>query len=112
MTINSIITPVAGLVGLAIAFVLYSGIARRSGGEGKIAEIAEKIHHGAMIFMRREFILISIFAVIIGAAIAIFQKDYGLQQSVAFFLGALSSSVAGFIGMKTASRKHFPNSCS
>ena len=105
MTIDPIATPITGLVGLGIALVLYLGIAKRSGGEGKVAKIAEKIHRGAMVFMRREFLLISIFAVLIGAAIFIFQPDeYGKQQSAAFFFGALSSSVAGFIGMFTATK--------
>ena len=104
MTLSPIITPLAGVGGLMVAGVLYASIVRRPGGEGKVAQIAEKIARGAMVFMRREFLLISVFAVIIGAAIFLFQKDYGREQSVAFFLGALSSSVAGFIGMITATK--------
>ncbi len=104
MTVDTIITPVVGIAGLGIAFAFFTSIARRSGGEGKIAEIAEKIHNGAMVFMRREFMLISVFALIIGAAIFFFQPDYGHQQSVAFFLGALCSSFAGFVGMFTATK--------
>ena len=106
MSIDPIVTPITGFVGLGIAFIIYLGIAKRSGGEGKVAKIAEQIHQGAMVFMRREFFLISIFAVLIGAAIFFFQKpEYGKQQSLAFFLGALSSSLAGFIGMFTATNR-------
>ena len=105
MTVHPIITPIAGLAGLLIAFILLARIVKRPGGEGKVAEIAEKIHRGAMVFMRREFLLISIFSAIIGGAIFFFQKeDYRQEQSLAFFLGALSSSVAGFIGMFTATK--------
>ena len=78
---------------------------RYPGGEGKVAKIAEKIHRGAMVFMKREFLLISIFALVIGGALFLFQKpEYGRAQSLAFFLGALSSSLAGFIGMYTATK--------
>ena len=105
MTPSLYITPIAGLVGLALAFVFYRAIAKRSGGEGKIAEIAEKIHRGSMVFMKREFILISIFSLVIGACLFFFQdKNYGPQQSLAFFLGALASSFAGYIGMNTATK--------
>ncbi len=105
MNVPPILTPATGIVGLIIAFILLGRIVRLSGGEGKVAEIAEKIHRGAMVFMRREFLLISIFALIIGGALFLFQKEaYGKQQSFAFFLGALSSSLAGFIGMYTATK--------
>lgn len=105
MTVPPILVPIAGIVGLIIAFILLARIVRYSGGEGKVAEIAEKIHRGAMVFMRREFLLISIFALVIGGALFFFQKqEYGRQQSLAFFLGALSSSIAGFIGMYTATK--------
>ena len=105
MTPSLYITPIAGLVGLALAFVFYRAIAKRSGGEGKIAEIAEKIHRGSMVFMKREFILISVFALVIGACLFFFQEgSYGPQQSLAFFLGALASSFAGYVGMNTATK--------
>ncbi|MAT31224.1 MAG: sodium-translocating pyrophosphatase [Verrucomicrobia bacterium] len=105
MTVPPILVPIAGIVGLIIAFILLARIVRYSGGEGKVAEIAEQIHRGAMVFMKREFLLISIFALVIGGALFFFQKqEYGRQQSLAFFLGALSSSIAGFIGMYTATK--------
>ncbi|MBQ65134.1 MAG: sodium-translocating pyrophosphatase [Euryarchaeota archaeon] len=105
MTVPPILVPIAGIVGLIIAFILLARIVRYSGGEGKVAKIAEKIHRGAMVFMKREFLLISIFALVIGGALFFFQKqEYGRQQSLAFFLGALSSSIAGFIGMYTATK--------
>ena len=102
---NPIITPFAGLAGLVIAFLILATILKRSGGEGKVKSIADKIHKGAMVFMRREFLLISFFAIIIGGLLFFFQKpEYGKQQSLAFFLGCLASSLAGFIGMYTATR--------
>lgn len=104
---NPIITPIAGLVGLGIAFAILASILKRSGGEGKVKEIADKIHQGAMVFMRREFVLISLFAVIIGGLLFFFQKgEYGKQQSLAFFLGCLASSFSGFVGMFTATKSN------
>ena len=104
---NPIITPFAGLAGLVVAFLILASILKRPGGEGKVKEIADQIHKGAMVFMRREFVLISLFAIIIGGLLFFFQKaEYGKQQSLAFFLGCLASSFSGFVGMFTATKSN------
>ncbi len=100
-----ILTPVAGLIGLLIAGVILASIVKKSGGEGRVAEIAEKIQRGAMVFMKREFMLISLFAVVIAAALFFFQNsDYGKLQAGAFLFGCIASSFAGFVGMFTATK--------
>jgi hypothetical protein len=57
--------PLFGLAGLAIAFITYRRIVLEPGGEGRVAEIAGQIHDGAMVFMRRELLLIGAFAVVV-----------------------------------------------
>ncbi|NWK55430.1 sodium-translocating pyrophosphatase [Verrucomicrobiaceae bacterium N1E253] len=102
---NPSITPIAGLIGLAVALIILRQILKQPSGEGKIRHIAQQIHRGAMIFMRREFTLISLFAIVIGCLLFFFQKEaYGKQQALAFFLGCLASSFAGFVGMFTATK--------
>lgn len=99
------LAPAAGVIGLIIAGFILASIVKKSGGEGKVAEIAEQIHKGAMVFMKREFLLIILFAVVIAAALFFFQKpDYGKQQAMAFLFGCLASSFAGFVGMYTATK--------
>ncbi|MFT5881644.1 MAG: K(+)-stimulated pyrophosphate-energized sodium pump [Crocinitomicaceae bacterium] len=105
MTNNYILTPIAGLIGLAIAGAILRTVIKKDGGDGKVAEIAEKIHKGAMTFMKREFILISLFAVVIATLIFVFQDPkYASNQAFAFIFGCLASSLAGFIGMYTATK--------
>jgi K(+)-stimulated pyrophosphate-energized sodium pump len=104
-TPSLLLTPLVGLLGLGLAALFYRSIIKRPGGDGKIADIAAKIQRGAMVFMKREFLLISAFSLVIGICIFFFQKSsYGPQQCLAFFLGALASSFAGFVGMRTATR--------
>ncbi len=92
------IIPLMGLAGLITALFIYRRLAVQPGGEGRVSEIALEIHTGAMVFMRRELVLITLFAV--GIGVLLFFKDP--WESLAFFMGALASSLAGYIGMYTA----------
>jgi len=92
--------PLLGGIGLLIAFFIYRYVTGHSGGEGKVATIADRIHEGAMVFMKRELRLLAIFSVLIG--IPLWFKDP--NETIAFFFGAVCSSVAGFIGMYTATK--------
>lgn len=91
-----------GLLGLVAAFLVYAMVRRYPGGDGKVAEIGEMIHLGAMVFMRREYSILAIFVVVVTAALW-----YGFghwQTPFAFVAGAMASAIAGWIGMYTATR--------
>ena len=77
-----IVTPVMGLVGLVIAGLVFLSILKASGGTGKVAQIGETIHRGAMTFMKREFIVLGVFAIVLGSVLG-WQKDW--YESIAFF---------------------------
>jgi K(+)-stimulated pyrophosphate-energized sodium pump len=103
------LVPVLGLAGLAVAFLVFRLIKRHDGGEdaaagtpeARVAELGHVIHRSAMVFMKREFVVLAIFAVALGICVAMF---IGWRTSVAFFFGAICSSIAGFIGMYTATK--------
>ena len=92
------LVPLFGIFGLAVAFLIYRRLVLEPGGEGRVAEIAGQIHTGAMVFMRRELMLIGGFAVVVGGLLTL--KDP--WEALAFFFGAAASSIAGFIGMYSA----------
>ena len=93
---------ILGVIGLISAFIIYRVVLRYSPGTGKVLEIAEEIHTGAMAFMRREYTILFIFAAAV--TIAIWLSDLGGNTAIAFIIGALCSSAAGYIGMYTATR--------
>ena len=93
---------ILGIIGLISAFIIYRVVLRYSPGTGKVLEIAEEIHTGAMAFMRREYTILFIFAAAV--VIAIWLSDLGGNTAIAFIIGALCSSAAGYIGMYTATR--------
>ena len=94
------IAPLLGLLGLGIAGFIFSRIRRMPSGEGVLVDISSQIHQGAMVFMRRELRVLAIFAAAVGTLL--WFKDH--YEAIAFFLGAGASSVAGFIGMFTATK--------
>ena len=102
MSSIALIPVVLGVVGLLAAFIVYRSVLSYSPGSGKVVEIGEKIHRGAMVFMRREYSYLAIFVIVVGALI--FISDLGWKTAVAFFVGAFASASAGYIGMYTATR--------
>ena len=94
--------PLLGVVGLVAAFIVYRIIKKYPAGEGLVAEIAEEIHSGAMVFMRREYSVLLIFVVILVVLLSVAFQSW--HTPMAFVVGALSSALAGYIGMYTATQ--------
>ena len=92
---------ILGLVGLITAYLLYQFILSFAVGEGKIVDISDEIHIGAMAFIKKEYSILFIFASILIVGIYI---GLGFQSTLAFIIGALCSSATGFIGMYTATK--------
>lgn len=91
-----------GVLGLIVAFVIYSVIAKQTVSNDKVASIGRQIHIGAMAFMRREYTILGVFLVVLAALIGV--SDLGLHSMFAFLLGAFCSAFAGYIGMFTATK--------
>jgi len=97
-----LLPPILGGLGLVTAFVIYLIVARYPSGEGAVADIAAEIHHGAMVFMRREYSILAIFALVI--TILLFVGFQSWHTPLAFVVGALCSAVAGYAGMYAATK--------
>ncbi|TQV68280.1 sodium-translocating pyrophosphatase [Exilibacterium tricleocarpae] len=97
-----LLPPIFGVAGLLAAFVVYQIVKRYSPGEGAIAEIADAIHSGAMVFMRREYTILGMFLVAI--TIFLFVGFQSWQTPLAFVVGAFCSAFAGYVGMYTATK--------
>ena len=94
-------SPVLGAAGLVFALVLYVSMVRASQGTERMREIAEAIQTGAMAFLRREY---SILVIFVTAVALLLGWGLGWQTAVAFLGGAMCSSLAGFFGMKSATK--------
>ena len=92
---------ILGFSGLLAAYLLYAQVKKYPAGEKNLTDISDEIHLGAMAFMKKEYSILFIFSLILVFGIYI---GLGLNSTIAFIVGALSSSVTGFIGMYTATK--------
>ncbi|NOR54164.1 MAG: sodium-translocating pyrophosphatase, partial [Candidatus Aminicenantes bacterium] len=92
---------IIGFLGLFFALFLYFLVKRYPKGNETMNQIAEAIHSGAMIFLKREYSFISIFVIVL---FMILWKLFSIYTSLAFLSGASCSMLAGFIGMKSSTR--------
>ena len=99
--IVGIMSLVAGLLGLVAAAMLYKGIVRQPTGDAVMTAIAAEIHLGAMTYLRAQYVKIGIFALVVAILLSV---QYGFGASAAFLLGALTSALAGLVGMRAATK--------
>jgi K(+)-stimulated pyrophosphate-energized sodium pump len=97
----SVLAPTLAMVGLLVAFVLYLYVAAQPRGSSAMTEIATAIHTGAMAFLRREYSILAWFIVVVAVILSLV---IGWRTALAFVAGALCSMLAGFIGMKAATK--------
>ncbi len=90
-----------GIVGLAIATLIYLSVRRQDPGNQRMQEIAEQIHLGSMAFLRREYTVLAVFIIVVFFALFF---GIGPKTSYAFLAGALCSMTAGFLGMQAATK--------
>ena len=96
---QNLIAPALGVLGLLIVVIIYQWITKQDGGSGAVKKIGEQIHIGAIVFMKREYKMLSIFAAVLLVLLYIF---LGTASALCFLVGALTSATAGYIGMNTA----------
>ncbi len=101
MDFTHLLPPAVGVLGLVAAAIIYGAVKRYPEGEGKVVEIGHEIHMGAMVFMKREYKMLGMFSAVLIVLLYFF---LGWQTALCFFLGAIASGTAGYIGMNTATR--------
>ena len=95
------IPPIIGVLGLLVALGIYLVVTNFPEGEDKVKKIGDQIHLGAMTFMKTEYTYLSIFALVV---IILVYLSLGQDTALAVLAGALSSSIAGWIGMYSATK--------
>ena len=91
----------AAVVSLLMAFGLYRKNASIKVEDARMREIAGYIQEGAMAYLKRQYIVMAIFAAVMTVVLLVVLN---WQTAVCFIIGALFSVFAGFSGMMSATR--------
>ena len=101
------VVPAMGIVGLLYTLVKFMWVSRQDAGTPRMKEISTYIAEGAMAFLKAEYKILTYFVIV--AALLLGVMGYSNANShwsiaVAFVLGAFFSALAGFIGMRIATK--------
>jgi len=99
--------PLFGVLALVFVFVKSAWVTKQDQGDDKMKRIAKNIADGAMSFLKAEYKILSVF--VIAVAVLLFFKGNNEEGSnglvaLSFVVGAICSALAGFIGMRVATK--------
>ena len=99
--------PAFGVLALLFVFIKNVWVSKQEVGDEKMARIAKNIADGAMSFLKAEYKILAIF--VIAVAVLLYFKGESEAGSngmvaISFIVGAICSALAGFIGMKVATK--------
>ena len=97
----------AGVIALIFAFIKTNWINKQDQGTDKMEEIGKSIAEGAMAFLRAEYRVLSFFVLIVALLLGFAnagRQDSSAFISLSFISGAVASGLAGFLGMRVATK--------
>ncbi len=95
------VAPLAAVLGFATALYLASWVLKQDPGNEKMQEISQATQEGALAFLKREYTILAVFAVVVAVVLGLAVNPL---TAVAFLTGAILSACAGFFGMFIATR--------
>ncbi|MDP5169858.1 MAG: sodium-translocating pyrophosphatase [Bacteroidia bacterium] len=99
--------PLAGIVALIYTYWRSAWVTRQEVGTERMAEIAKNIADGAMAFLKAEYRVLGIFVLVLAILLAVKGENEVASNfwvAVSFIVGAVCSGLAGFIGMRVATK--------
>ena len=93
------------VLALVFAAIQRSWVAKQDVGTERMSTIAGHIAEGAMAFLTREYRVLAVFVVAVGALLGwsnASMEDSNALIALSFLVGAICSGAAGFVGMRVA----------
>jgi K(+)-stimulated pyrophosphate-energized sodium pump len=101
---NVVLIPfLIGVVAMIFVGYLLNKVNKSEPGTKQMEEISLAVYEGAMAFLRREYTYIAVFVLIVTV---ILSRSISNETAFAYVGGAVSSALAGFIGMKAATKSN------
>ncbi len=100
------VMPLFGVLGLLYVIWKSAWVSNQDAGTDKMKKIAGHIAEGAMAFLKAEYKVLSVFVACVALLLAFTASSETSSPlvGVSFVLGAFSSALAGFIGMRVATK--------
>ena len=101
------LVPGFGVLALLYTFIKSAWVTKQEAGNDRMTEISQYIAEGAMAFLKAEYKVLAYFVVIAGLLLAYMGYSNSASSpliAVAFIIGAFFSALAGFIGMRIATK--------
>jgi K(+)-stimulated pyrophosphate-energized sodium pump len=99
--------PAVGLLALVVMMIKSAWVTKQDAGNDRMKEIAGYVAEGAMAFLKAEYRILAIFMVIAGIGLGVLSQKVPTSHwliVVAFVVGCVFSALAGFFGMKIATK--------
>lgn len=105
-TLITFLVPAAGVIALLYTFLKSSWVGKQDPGTEKMSKISAHIQRGAMAFLKAEYKVLAIFVICVAILLGITANPETSHWliAVSFVVGAFCSGLAGFIGMKVATK--------
>ncbi|MEZ4883452.1 MAG: sodium-translocating pyrophosphatase [Chitinophagales bacterium] len=103
----TLLIPLFGVLALLFTFWKSKWVANQAVGTDRMARIAKSIEEGAMAFLSAEYKVLAIFVFVVAILLGIggaSDTNSSPMIAVSFILGAFCSGLAGYIGMKVATK--------
>ena len=97
----------AGVMALIFAFIKTNWISKQDQGTDEMELIGKSIAEGSMAFLRAEYRVLGVFVLIIALLLGFAnagRQDSSAFISLSFIFGAVASGLAGFLGMRVATK--------
>ncbi|MFM8950109.1 MAG: sodium-translocating pyrophosphatase, partial [Bacteroidota bacterium] len=99
--------PAFGALALAYTFIMGSWVSKQSAGNDRMKEISGHIANGAMAFLKAEYKILTYFVILASMLLAWLGSSHENSHwsiGIAFVVGAFFSALAGYIGMRIATK--------
>ena len=96
-----VIVLICGILALVLAAIMAVYVMKQPQGNQKVREISEAIREGAVAFLGREYKILAIFVAVVFVILGVI-PSLGWVMGLVFIFGAVSSGLAGYIGMQVA----------
>ena len=107
-TILLIVSIGAGIISVGVAVYYFQWVKSQDAGSDRAKQVATWIREGAQSYLKKLYVALTMLAIALAVILAIVfglkegSAGYGLGMAGSFILGALSSAIAGYMGMAIA----------